>query len=147
MKTGKKIIAVRASDGHKIKFDSVNQVSEFAGVAASSISHRLKTGSIDRNGYYYIVDDNTELTDGQIKYRKYKQGKRTATYKNDDAVLDRDTYKIVKYEVRNLRESITPCPFKCNPKPMVGGGYCVRCGSFKGRNKVTHEVACSRNCI
>lgn len=64
---------------------------------------------------------------------------------DDDIELDGSKYRIVRYEVRNKRECITPCPFRVYPKPLVGSGGCVSCPSFKGRNRKRHEVACSKS--
>lgn len=88
-----------------------------------------------RNGFYY------KFADGCDGYKKQPSKKE---YNEIQDVLDREKYTIIKYEVRNLRESITDCPFKEAPKPKVGGCMCMKCTSFEGRDRFTHEVACSR---
>lgn len=81
---------------------------------------------------------NEEYSSSRHIYRYYH------VKATDDKVLDKENNTILKYEVINKRVSITPCPFKEYPKPMVGSGLCVRCNSFRGRNRKDHEVACCR---
>lgn len=143
MKAGTRVIAIRKSDGEQIKFARVKDAAKFAGITPSSMSHRISCGTVDGKGYYYIMDEGGELTKWQM-YRARKKSYDKRNYLNEDVELDKEKYRTIPYEVRNLRESITPCPFKEYPKPMVGSVQCVRCTSFRGRNKQSHEVACCR---
>lgn len=61
----------------------------------------------------------------------------------DDVELDAEKYVIVPYEVVNRRVCITRCRIKEAPQPLVGSAGCMKCPSFRGRNKKTHQVACS----
>lgn len=145
MKEGVKVIAVHAQTGEQIPFARVKEAAIFAGVKPTTMSYRIRSRTVDSKGYYYI---SGELTPEQLMRRR----KRCANppprqYASDDQELDSERYRIINYEVRNLRECITPCPFRDYPKPMVGSGACILCTSFKGRNKKTHQVACNRHYI
>ena len=139
-----RITAIHKDTGEEIHFTHVREAAKFAGVRQTTMSYRIRARSVDKNGYYYIAED---LTPEQLE-RKASRLKNPPPkeYKSDDMELD-GRYHILKYEVRNLRVSITPCPYRRYPKPMVGSGECQKCTSFKGRNKQTHEVACKRQYI
>lgn len=74
----------------------------------------------------------------QKRGRPKKEGK---VYNYDDELDDK--YTLVDYEVKDLRICITKCTVRDFPQPLVGSAACARCPSFKGRNKKTHQVACS----
>lgn len=145
MKEGAKVIAIHAETGEQIHFARVKEAALFAGVRPTTMSYRIRSRNVDSKGYYYI---SGELTPEQLKRRRKRcSNPESNQFVSDDQELDSERYKIVKYEVRNLRECITPCPYRDYPKPMVGSGACLTCTSFKGRNKKTHEVACNRHYI
>lgn len=151
-------------------FDCISDVARMLGTTTSTITNRIKRGAIidgilirypkDKEDFILLpylspskkygntgraVSRKTKLPDKSIpKEKPPRPEPKKKVYKTDDVELDREQYRILAYEVKNIRVSITPCPFKGSPKPMVGSGNCVRCSSFRGRNKVTHEVACSR---
>lgn len=141
MKEGVKVLAIHQESGEEIRFKRVKDAADFAGVKSTTMSYRIRSRSVDKNGYYYISE---ELTPEQIEIKDRRMTWESAKkYKSDDVELD-SKYHLISYEVRNLRVSITPCPFKEHPKPMVGSGACLKCTSFRGRNREKHQVACKR---
>lgn len=95
-------------------------------------------------GTYVDDEGNIRVKEtGEIKRRAIKQ-KPKEKPEPKEVELDRERYTIFKYEVRNIIQCITPCPFMVAPKAMIGSPRCQDCSSFRGRNKATHEVACSR---
>lgn len=83
-----------------------------------------------------------ENPDDEFHHTNYNQYHRIKHV--EDAELDREHYAIMRYEVKFQRVSITPCPFHEYPKPMIGSGACQACSFFKGRDRKTREVACSK---
>lgn len=144
MRCGTKIIATHHETGEQLHFDTIKEAAKFARMKATTMSFRVKHKSklLCRQGYMYEAVEPTEEKLLRRIIRKESQSERT--FRSDDVELD-PKYRIVTYEVRNLRECITPCPYRDDiPRPMIGSVNCVKCGSFKGRNKATHQVACSR---
>ena len=144
MRCGTKIIATHSVTGEQIHFNSIKDASDFAHMKATTMSFRVKTKSklLCKKGYHYVAVEPTE--EQLLKRVIRKESIKERVFKSDDTELD-PKYRIITYEVRNVRECITPCPYRDDcPKPMIGSVNCVRCGSFKGRNKKTHQVACSR---
>lgn len=137
-------------------YECIGDAAKAIGVRTSTITNRVASGR-EVNGVSYRypnegeIDTLPNLSPPRIRKKvepqppkPKREPKKIADCKSDDTKLDRDSYTIVSYEVRNIRECITPCPFLDIPKPKVGSLACVNCGSFKGREKRTHEVACSR---
>lgn len=117
------------------EFETVRDAANHFGLHHSTICYRVHRGFFfDGLKFHYRMRPTK---------RECKIKATRCEYKDDDVELDREKYKIVPYEVRFGRVSITRCPFKRYPQPLVGSGECMRCSSFKGRNKKTHEVACS----
>lgn len=139
-----KVVGTHHVTGDQVRFDTIKEAAKFAKMKSSTLAFRIKTRSklLDGNGYHYEMIEPTEEELLRRVKRKEKQTERV--FRSDDAVLD-TKYRIVTYQTRNLRECITPCPYRDNPKPMIGSVNCVRCSSFRGRNKVTHQVACNRS--
>lgn len=112
------------------------------------LSPPKKRGKIPKAEKGVYVDENGNLIAPEIaekrerKKRQEQKAKEKPRYK--EVELDRERYLILKYEVRNIVQCITPCPFMLAPKAMVGSPRCQQCSSFRGRNKETHEVACKR---
>lgn len=144
-------------------FDCIGDAARMAGIYTSNMTSRIKTGYTKDGFSFRFVNDGESLSDIPCLSPKRKRGekfiitekspkedafkavkktRRKSVFEEDTTELDRSKYLIMKYEVRNLRECITPCPFKEYPKPMIGSAMCMKCGSFKGRNRTTHEVAC-----
>lgn len=137
MSNATKQVDVYDAEGNLIhEFDSISAASRYTGVKHCAILYRIKSGLVkDGMGFKFR---NQEDIDSLNPYPYYK------IKSMEDKELDRDKYKIIQYEVKYKRVSITPCPFKESPKPMVGSASCMECKSFKGRNRQKHEVACSR---
>lgn len=97
-----------------------------------------------KKGVY--VDERGNLIDQKTVEEEHRKKNRESKEKSGykEVVLDRERYLILKYEVRNIVQCITPCPFMLAPKAMIGSPRCQQCSSFRGRNKSTHEVACNR---
>lgn len=140
MRVPLKIKGERVADGHVITFNSLKEAAAFAGIPISTMSVRIRTNIPDSKGWLYTPVDCKILPEPKEKRRIPKK----TVYKDDDVELNREKYHIVPYEVINKRVCITPCPFMQHPKKLVGSGKCIKCGSFRGRNKKTHEVACNR---
>lgn len=144
MRSGTKIIATHHETGEQLHFDTIKNAAKFARMKATTMSFRVKHKSnlLCPKGYLYVAVEPTE--EQLIKRVMRKESQTERVFRSDDVELD-PKYRIITYEVRNVRECITPCPYRDDcPKPMIGSVNCVRCGSFKGRNKKTHQVACSR---
>ena len=142
MKSGTKVRAVHQTTGEQICFDTVKDAAAYAKVKPTTMSWRLKNRTVDSNGWLYLAEEmSEEHLEKRARRMKYKT---IEVFKSDDVELE-PKFLIIKYEVINLRESITPCPFRDTPKPMVGSGKCLMCTSFRGRNKKIHAVACNRH--
>ena len=81
----------------------------------------------------------------RAKVRPLKPGRKPkpSLSNGDDVELDAERYVIVPYEVVNKRVCITKCRIKDRPQPLVGSVACMKCPSFRGRNRKTHQVACN----
>lgn len=123
------------------RYESVSEVSKKKGFAHASIIYRIRTGCV-RGGIMFAFENPEDNKPNGNNWcyipKKPKDAKQA---------LDASKYKIVKYEVRNLRECITPCPFKEHPRPMVGSAGCMECSSFRGRDNKSHLVACNKHYI
>lgn len=144
MRCGTKVVGTHHVTGEQVRFDTIKEAAKFARMKSSTLAFRIKNKSklFDDNGYIYEIVEPTEEELLRRVKRKERQSERV--FRSDDTELD-TKYRIVTYKVRNLRECITPCPHRDNPKPMIGSVNCVRCSSFRGRNKETHQVACNRS--
>ena len=137
MANSTKHVDVYDADGNLIQeFDSISAASRYTGIKHCAILYRIKSGLV-KDGFGFKFH-NQEDIDSMNLYPYYKLKLR------EDKELDSDKYKIIQYEVKYKRVSVTPCPFKVSPKPMVGSASCMECKSFKGRNRQKHEVACGR---
>lgn len=142
MRGGIRVLAIHQESGEEIRFERVSDAAKFAGVKSTTMSYRIRNRRADKNGYYYIAE---ELTPEQLERKNERMVLGShKEFKSDDDELD-PKFHILDYEVKNLRVSITPCPFKGYPKPMIGSGACLKCSSFRGRNKTKHQVACNRS--
>ena len=137
-----KIVKIKAEhkDGAVVFFNSVKEAALFAQVTSSTMSVRIKSCLPDSKGWMYTYADGIKLPEPR---RKRTMPKR-AEYKGDDVELDREKYNIIPYHVIHKRICVTPCPFMREPKNLVGSGQCIKCSSFRGRNKKSHEVACRK---
>lgn len=140
-------------------FECIGDAARMAGIYTTSMTLRIKTGYVKDGVSFRFVKDGDDLNaiprlsperkrsekftpKGKMPRKTKPKKEKKSVFEEDDTELNREKYLILKYEVRNLRECITPCPFKEAPKPMIGSAKCIKCGSFKGRNRTTHEVAC-----
>ena len=131
-------------------FNSMRQAGIAFGLSVSGLYDRIIKGRIVDNVFFRFALDGEDLSGipnttpkRKIPIRKYPSKEKA--YKSDDVELNREKYIIVPYEVRNLRVCITKCTYREFPQPLVGSADCVKCPFFKGRNKKTHEVACSNS--
>lgn len=131
-------------------FNSMRQAGIAFGLSVSGLYDRIIKGRIVDGVLFRFELEGEDLSgipnttpERRIPIRKYP--KKEKVYKSDDTELDREKYNIVPYEVRDLRVCITKCTNREFPQPLVGSAECVRCPFFKGRNKKTHEVACSNS--
>lgn len=123
---------------------------------ATTITKRVERGSVidcvllrypnddeDYKSYKCLSPKVMEKETPREKPVKIERPKKEKKVFNYDDELDAEKYTIVNYEVKNLRICVTKCTVRDYPQPLVGSAACVRCPSFKGRNKKTHQVACS----
>lgn len=159
-KSMKRVVMVENGEPKQL-FRSSSDAARYLGVSATTITNRVKGKSIVKNvllRYPMEGEDLSELpiiiceetirsnrTRAPRKPSQPRESNNPTPFKSDDVELERDKYRILPYEVIYERICITPCPFKDPPKPKIGSVECMRCGSNKGRNKKTHEVACSRH--
>lgn len=145
MNKGVKVRATNIVDNTQLFFDSVKEAAVHANVTPPSMSHRIRACMVDSRGflYEYVSEDFSQLSERQLRYRKDKLN--DFRYSDDDVNLSDGRYKILSYEVKSKRVCITPCPYKGYPKPFVGSLKCLKCSSFRGRNKKTHQVACNHS--
>lgn len=127
--------------------DSMLCAAHYVGINYTGVRKMVATGK-RRDGYFvrlYNHETDSSLPnitphkDPPIRKEYRCQGKPESIRDSD-----RKKYTIIHYEVRCLHICVTPCPFKQSPKPLVGSVNCIRCGSFKGRDKRTQEVCCTR---
>ena len=144
-------VVVMSEDGTPLHtFDSMVDCGRYYGLSGTAIGLRIKAGSVV-NGLRFVKKAKDETFDGipnlspkrdrgllpSPKKRNYKE------FKSDDVDMSIMNYPIVKYEVRYKRVCITRCTVLDQPQPLIGSGECAKCPYFKGRNRKTHEVACS----
>lgn len=120
------------------KYPSLSECARAYGTSYCGVKYWIRSGLVrgDSETFGYINPKD------KAKDERYRPKKRERFCENEE--LDRERYKILRYEVTSDRRCITPCPYMCSPKPMVGSAACQACSSFHGRNRHTHEVACGR---
>ena len=130
-------IIIRDANSKEVvkEFDSVTKAAAFFGITSSALHNRYKRGLI-YDGYMIEYPDEPQPAKTFIQ--------KTTRRILEECDLDRERYNIIKYEVKYGHVCVTPCPFLRAPKPMVGSGLCIKCSRNRGRNKKTHEIACSR---
>lgn len=110
-----KPVVVKNLEGEIVnRYESLHDVSRKLNVLHPNVLYWIRTRYV-RNGLTYEFEnkeDNTPFT----PYCYYH------TKPIEDVELDKSKYNVIKYEVINKRVSITPCPYKRHPKPMVGSG-------------------------
>lgn len=116
--------------------DDLNKIPNLSPPRLYGHTPKLKKGT--------CVDENGNLIEKETGKMRIRNVVKHEEKPEKEVVLDREKYLIIKYEVRNKVQCITPCPFMCSPKTMVGSPKCQSCYAFKGRDKKTHEVACKR---
>lgn len=145
-------------------FDCISDVARKFGHSITTITSRIQRGSVINGVRIRFPKEGEDLSSipylsppkeyGKIRKPKsaFKVGRPEKPVKPlkqkpepKEVELDREKYNIIRYEVRNLFECITPCPYMLSPKTMVGSFKCQKCFSFKGINRKTHEVACKRH--
>ena len=131
-------------------FDSAKDCGMYYALSGTTILNRIRSGKVV-NGLRFRYREDDEQIDESLnlspkrdkgihpadKKRKYKE------FKSDDVDLTNTNHAIVPYEVRHKRVCITRCTVLEHPQPFVGSVLCAKCPYFKGRNKKTHQVACS----
>ena len=140
MKIPVKVTTINVIDGTTITFKSVGEAADFADVARTTMSTWIRTRAMNRDGWIFFPAEGQVLQPPKKRNKKPKKKE----FKNEDSDLSNTEHTIIKYEVRFGHVCITPCPFMLAPKHLVGSYSCLKCGSFRGRNRSTHEVACSR---
>lgn len=136
------------------RFDCTGDAARMFGITTSNMTNRILKKLVVNNVLFRYPREGEDLSSvpclsphrmRKEKPQKVKRVKKRHEYKSDDVELDREKYIIVPYEVRDLRVCITKCTYREFPQPLVGSADCVKCPFFKGRNKKTHEVACSNS--
>ena len=132
-----KPVIVKDLDGNLIhRFGSVKEAARHYDVRHANVLYWIRT-DYTKNGLVFSFE-NPEDHAHHTPYNMYHKLKHT-----EDVELDRE-FTILKYDIKFGRVSITPCPFRQFPKPKVGSGACQACSHFRGRDRRTHEVACSK---
>lgn len=135
----KKPVIAKDAEGNLIcRYESVSNAAKQLKVTHGTVLYWIREYK-PNGGLYYEYENQVDA----VEYKPYHAYKKVEI--TEDKPLDRDLHTIIKYDTRYKRISVTPCPFKKAPKPMVGSGLCQSCGSFRGRNRQMHEVACSFN--
>ena len=136
------------------RFDCTGDAARMFGITTSNMTNRIVKKLVYNNVLFRYPNEGEDLSSipclsplrrRKEKPQKPKREKKRHEYKSDDVELNREKYTIVPYKVRNLRVCITRCAYRDYPQPLVGSAECVKCRYFKGRNKKTHEVACSNS--
>lgn len=141
-------------------FDCISDVARKFGHSVTTITSRIQRGSVINGVRIRFPKEGEDLSSipylsppknhGRMEkpksVNKVGRPKKPVKPKPEpkEVVLDREKYNIIRYEVRNQFECITPCPYMLSPKTLVGSTKCQKCFSFKGINRKTHEVACKR---
>lgn len=110
------------------RFETVHAVARHYNVLHPNVLYWIRNNRV-RDGKVFSFENESDY-EHHTRYNLYHPIKHF-----EDAELDRDSYKIVPYEVKFMRVSITPCPYKDFPKPMVGSMGCQACRYFKGLDK------------
>jgi hypothetical protein len=143
-----KRVVMMAGDTPVGYFDCIGDAARMAEISTTSMTGRIKSQYV-KNGVSFRFAKEGEDLDGVPCLSPKRERPEISVKKKDfkpkeaSKKLDGEKYTILKYEVRNIRECITPCPFKEAPKPMVGSAKCMSCGSYRGRNRIAHEIACN----
>jgi len=138
-------------------FDSITDAARKLGYNKDSISNRIKKDLVISGVRIRYPKEGEEYTSlpnlsppkvyGKSERPKGNRGGKKKAEKPKEEKkevfkeLNREKYSIIPYEVRNVLQCITPCPYMLSPKIMVGSVKCQKCGSFRGKDKRTHEVA------
>lgn len=123
-------------DGDVVKtFDSVSDAAKEFDVTHCAILYWIGTNN-PKNGFTFKFHNEEDKSSSNYQYYKARPIK--------EKEVNREKYNVIKYEVINKRVSITPCPHRRYPRPMVGSAACMKCRYFRGRNRQSHEVACNR---
>ena len=134
----RKPVIARDDHGNIVaRFESVKHASDYYGKPHSSVLFWIRHHSRICGGLHFEFErpeDKADAVPVSIRYTRQSN--------SENARLD-PHFTILTYEVVNGRVSITPCPFKSHPKPMVGSSACQGCKSFRGRNRKDRQVACS----
>lgn len=132
-----KPVIVTDIDGNFVhRFDSVKDTARHYNVRHANVLYWIRTDYI-KNGLVFTFENPKDKAH-HTPYNMYHKVKHT-----EDVELDRE-FTILKYDVKFGRVSITDCPFSQYPKPKVGSGASQGCSHFRGRDRRTHEVACSK---
>ena len=149
--TTTRLILLQADAGEIIyTFDSTKDCGIYYALRGTTILNRIRSGKVVGGLRFRYREDDEQIDESlnlspkrdkgihpSDKKRKYKE------FKPDDVDLTNVNHAIVSYEVRHKRVCITRCTVLEHPQPFVGSVLCAKCPYFKGRNKKTHQVACS----
>lgn len=137
MSNSSKKVDVLNLEGEIIRtFDSVTAAAKEFNVNHCTILYWIGTQRIRDDYTFKFHNENDCASERNYQYYTFRPVREKG--------VDREKYNVLKYEVINKRVSITPCPYKEHPKPMVGSCACMSCKSNRGRDRKTHEVACNR---
>lgn len=133
-----KPVVVSDLDGNIVyRFSSVMEAARKFNTKHANMLYWIRTNYIKDDMVFAFENPNDE--EHHTSYKIY----RKATKKDEDIDLNGSKFAIVPYEVRNVRVCVTRCTIREYPQPFIGSAECARCPSFRGRNKKTHQVACS----
>ena len=130
MKTKKPVLQFDCEGKLIRRYESVRECRMALGLSHGNILYWIRNGMFRRGSYFEFEDESNPQ----------KTVKRKTSEEKSFVGCT-----IVRYELRNNIECITPCPFKRDPKPKVGSYACGQCVNFEGKDKIKQEVICSRN--
>lgn len=137
MSNTRKKVDMCNSDGVVVRsFDSVSATAQEFDVSHCTVLYWIGTNR-EKDGFTFKFHNREDC----VPDRNYQYYKARPI---QDKGVNKEKYNIIRYEVINKRVSITPCPYKGHPRPMVGSCACLKCASNRGRDRKTHEVACNR---
>lgn len=134
----KKPVIVRDLQGNILnRFESVQKAADFFGASHPNVLYWIRMERVKDEKVFAF--ENPEDTAHHTNYGMYHRKIKHV----EDVELDKENYMIVPYEVKFMRVSITPCPYREYPKPMVGSAACQACPLFKWIDRKAHEVSCN----
>lgn len=137
----KEVLITNIETNEQHTFQSISLAGMFLSVCNRTINLRANDGKPVKGYRIKIIEEENEIVP-----KKPVQSFNGSCYRHKEKITDndRDKYTILPYEVIYKHICVTPCPYsEEEKKPLIGSSTCANCSRFRGRDKSTHEVACS----